>query len=247
LSRAVVPACPLDRHGSRVAKEHDWNALMAAELGHEIRSVVSLIETLGPLPRDGLSLTADLVEIFDDLLLTSERARRLSQRMIDLSRDTLCERPTDICATVSRLVSTLRRGAPRNVTVVVDVNGGPLWTSLSALEVEQVVFNLAHNWFDAMSAGGVLAIEVTVAEHTSVLAVRSSGVDIDQDTLLQGLEPLFTTEAERCASTCLHAVRDVVEHAGGRVTVDNAQERGAMLLVYLPLLDIGATSYSRSR
>jgi signal transduction histidine kinase len=242
LSRTVVPPCAMNRHRSLVKKEREWSALVAAELGHEMRNVLSVIQSLGSLLRDELPPAGDAIELVDDLLLTCERAERLSQRLMQLARDTFHGGPADLVAVVSRLATTLQRVAPQGITIALEASEGPLWTSLPTLDIEQVLFNLAHNAFDAMSDHGVLAIRVSATRKAAVLAVGDTGVGMDEDTVQRCFEPFFTTKAERGTGIGLHAVREAVERAGGRVIAESAPGHGTTLSVYLPLLDRGAAS-----
>lgn len=232
----------VNSHGSRVTKEREWTALVAAELGHEMRNVLHIIQTLGSLLRKELPPASDASELVEDLLMTSERANRLSQRLMQLARETRWNDPADLAAVVSRLTTTLRRVAPQGITIELESSEGPVWTSLPALDIEQVLFNLAHNAFDAMSAHGVLGIRVTVTRNAAVLAVRDTGAGMDHETLQRCFEPFFTTKAERGTGIGLHAVREAVERAGGSVSIDSVEALGSTISVYLPLLDGGAAS-----
>lgn len=242
LARTVMTMWVVNSHGSCVPKERERSALVAAELGHEMRNVLSIIQSLGSLLRDELPPAGDASELVEDLLMTSERANRLTQRLMQLAHETLWNRPADLVAVVSRLTTTLRRVAPQGITIELESSEGPIWTSLPALDIEQVLFNLAHNAFDAMSARGVLGIRVTVTRNAAVLAVRDTGAGMDGETLRRCFEPFFTTKAERGTGIGLYAVREAVERTGGRVTIESVEAHGTTISVYLPLLDGGATS-----
>ena len=225
-----------------MAKGREWNAVVAAELGHEVKNVLMVIRTLGSMLLEELPPAGDGIQLVDDLLQTTERATRLSHRLMQLARDTLCDGPADLVAAVSRQATTLKHIAKDGHRVEVETCETPIWTPLSTVDAQQVVFNLAHNAFDAMSDGGTLLIQVRAANGTAALVVRDTGTGMDAATLRDCLDPFFTTKGEEGTGLGLHAVRDAVERAGGRVTIESMVGEGTAVAIYLPMLDPAPTS-----
>ena len=216
--------------------------MVAAELGHEVKNVLMVIEALGSLLVEELPANGDGVHIVEELRHVSARASRLSHRLMQLARDSTSEEPADLAAALSCMVATLKRIAKNGVAVELDVIDTHVWTRLCAIDAQQVVFNLAHNAFDAMSSGGSLVICLRVYGNTALLTLRDSGAGMDPDTLRRCFEPFFTTKGANGTGLGLHAARDAVERAGGRAVIESTAGDGTAVSIYLPILKTGTTS-----
>ena len=210
--------------------------MLAAELGHEVKNVVMVIRAITPTLLEELPPGGDGVNLVDDLVDTADRAARLSHRLMQLARDTLSDGPADLVEAVSRQVSTLRHIAKEGVAVELQTTSPAFMTRLSATDAQQIVFNLAHNAFDAMADGGTLEISVGVVNGSAVLVFHDDGAGMDETTLARCSEPFFTTKGELGSGLGLHAVRESIENAGGRMSIESRAGEGTTVSIYLPIL-----------
>jgi CheY-like chemotaxis protein len=105
--------------------------------------------------------------------------------------------------------------------------------------------NLAVNGRDAMSGGGVLAINVASADLDSgarsgaprhaLLSVTDHGSGMDAVTASHIFEPFFTTKGEEGTGLGLATVHGIVAQSGGQLILDTVPGRGSTFNVYLPL------------
>jgi signal transduction histidine kinase len=99
------------------------------------------------------------------------------------------------------------------------------------------VVNLAINARDAMPGGGRLTIAAGTSASEAVLTVADTGTGMDAATLQRACEPFFTTKAPGAgAGLGLSTVYEIVDAAGGRLTIDSALGEGTEITVRLPLL-----------
>jgi len=100
----------------------------------------------------------------------------------------------------------------------------------------QVFCNLAKNALDAMPNGGELKIATrSAADSTIVVEFRDTGTGLPPDTEAI-FEPFFTTKANgKGTGLGLAICRDIMENIHGRITAENAPDRGSIFTVYLPV------------
>jgi CheY-like chemotaxis protein len=116
-------------------------------------------------------------------------------------------------------------------------------------QIEQVIMNLAINARDAMPRGGTLTIETQPVDTTQIaslpiglkpgryvsLAVRDTGVGMDQATLSHVFEPFFTTkETGKGTGLGLPTVYGIVKQSGGDISVESTPGTGTTIRVFLP-------------
>ncbi|MCV6586466.1 MAG: ATP-binding protein [Marinibacterium sp.] len=105
------------------------------------------------------------------------------------------------------------------------------------MRIEQVIINLLRNAIDATKSVDDPEIEIILAAgDTATLSVRDNGMGIeDLDSLF---EPFYTTkEPGDGVGLGLAISSGIVADLGGRLTARNAQARGAVFEMRLPILD----------
>ena len=117
-------------------------------------------------------------------------------------------------------------------------------------QIEQVVLNLCLNARDAMPGGGQLRIDVryeVLAEQRGqkaaamrtgphvVLAVRDSGVGMDEETLQHVFEPFFTRKrVGQGTGLGLSMVYGIVQQHEGFIHVSSQPNKGTEFTIYFP-------------
>jgi signal transduction histidine kinase len=141
----------------------------------------------------------------------------------------------DLNLVVRGMEGLLRRLVAREVRLVVSLDPGLGLVRVDEGQIEQVLLNLVVNARDAMPRGGTLEIatrNVDVEEsrphaHGTIeagqyiaLAVRDTGVGIDDQAMAHLFEPFFTTKPEgRGTGLGLATSYGIVHQSGGQITV----------------------------
>ncbi len=127
-----------------------------------------------------------------------------------------------------------------SITLDLGCGGHRVTTDRSAIEI--VLTNLLVNARDAMRGGGELAIatrDVTRGNQAcAVLVVEDSGEGMTEEIQRHIFEPFFTTKpAGKGTGLGLATSRDLVQHAGGSMTVTSTLGVGTTFRIELPIAD----------
>ncbi|MDT8390059.1 MAG: HAMP domain-containing sensor histidine kinase [Lentisphaeria bacterium] len=149
--------------------------------------------------------------------------------ILDADKPVDCEAPPVSCRLSATIVRVLEFMRPRFHGADIDIH----WTALdpdvdfpcSAVELEQILYNLLANAIDAMPEGGVIDLNWTAgAGGDHRLTVSDSG---DGKGLLETEDIFnpFVTSKKRGAGLGLYVCRRIVERRGGAITVRRADDR----------------------
>ena len=223
---------------------------MVADASHELRTPLAVLTMqleLGRGHRD------DPHELETRIRAAQSQVRaisRLTTQLLELSqlesdpRDTRSE-GSSIGALISEAMAAVDRAratAPPGVQVEFEIEGEPreeARTRLTAVAFGRIIDNLTSNALRATDRGEVgLRIATSAAEL--VLTVEDSGGGVPPEFLAHAFERFSRSERSRAAGVegsglGLALVQALVQDAGGRVTLANRDEVGAIATVRLPV------------
>ncbi|MBI4678800.1 MAG: GAF domain-containing protein [Elusimicrobia bacterium] len=207
---------------------HDFNNLLTSILGYAEF-------LLGSLKPDDPG-RADVEEIRQ----AGQRAAALTRQLLAFSRkQPVSPEEVDLNALVLNLGKMLKRLLGERVETVLDLAPSLPRVFVDPGQMEQVVMNLAVNGRDAMPKGGRLVISTReeVSGPRVTLAVKDTGVGMDEAVRARLFEPFFTTkEKGKGTGLGLSIVYAAVQQAGGSIGVESAPGRGAVFTISLPAL-----------
>jgi signal transduction histidine kinase len=160
------------------------------------------------------------------------------QGLLDFSRTPVMNRTKhDLRETLQRSIN-LVDGRLKQCQIVLDpeITSEPLWIDGDAEQLNQVFVNLLLNSIEAMPTGGRLNVsaEFFAERRIGRIVVRDTGDGIAHDVLPRLFEPFATTK-ERGTGLGLAVSRRIVTDHQGTISAANLPERGAILVVELPL------------
>jgi two-component system cell cycle sensor histidine kinase/response regulator CckA len=225
---------------------HDFNNILTAIRGY------SDLLLMGFAPND--PRRADVEEIQG----ATERAAGLTRQLLAFSRrQVLQPKVLDLNAVIAGAEKLLRRLIGEHIRLVVRSEAALGAIRADAVQVEQVVINLAVNAREAMPGGGTLTIEtanvlVDVNAQSGdrapmplgsyvELRVADTGVGMDAETKRRLFEPFFTTrEKGKGTGLGLATVYGIVKQSGGFIWVESEPARGTTFTLHLPRVDDAA-------
>jgi PAS domain S-box-containing protein len=241
----------------RQAQKMEAVGRLAGGVAHDFNNLLSVITgycdlLMRPLkPED-----AGWVEIAE-MRGAAKAATSVTRQLLAFSRQQVIEpRMLDLNGVVGKTERLLQRLVGADVQLVTRLASGAAPVRADPGQIEQVVMNLAVNARDAMPAGGRVLIETAVVDLDEtalrddpavrpgryvMLAVRDTGVGMDQQTQAHIFEPFFTTKAVgKGTGLGLATVYGIVRQSGGLIRVESEPGQGTTFTVYLPQADEAA-------
>jgi len=217
---------------------------LAAGMAHSIRNPFTSVKMrLFSLGRS-LKLTADQEEDFEVISHEIRHIDTIVQNFLEFSRPPKLMMqsvsPSTIVDNALQLLSHRLNSYGVDINVV---RTEPLPEILADPEqIKEVLVNIIINACEEMKEGGTIMIEENLtakAPGSDVqLRISDSGAGIHPTLREKIFQPFFTTKEEGTGLGLSIAARIVGEH-GGALTLENADETGACLVITLPIKETG--------
>ncbi|MGC9370461.1 MAG: sensor histidine kinase [Paracoccaceae bacterium] len=107
--------------------------------------------------------------------------------------------------------------------------------AMNETELQQVLVNLMINAIQAMPEGGTLSVRTHSEAGSLIVEVRDTGIGMDAELQARIFDPFFSTKRNEGTGLGLSITRDLVQRAGGDITVSSTLGEGSCFRVRLPL------------
>jgi two-component system cell cycle sensor histidine kinase/response regulator CckA len=218
---------------------HDFNNLLAIILGH-----ISAIERYKNAP-DKLAHSVKTISTAVD------RGTGLVRQLLTFARkaETLLE-SVSLNEVVEELIKLMRETLPKTIDIASELDPDLPSIDGDPTQIQQVLLNLAVNARDAMPMGGTLAFRTSLVRGDDLrkrfleapdrsyiaVAVRDSGLGMDEATRSRIFEPFFTTkEFGKGTGLGLAVVYGIVGAHRGFIEVESVPRRGTTFYLYFPV------------
>ncbi len=216
---------------------HDFNNMLMIMRG-SCELILSQIDPGSPSRRHA-----------ESLLKTTDRAARLTQRLLTFSRSRVYNPRVMSLDTLARENANMyRQLLGSGIELVIVPSPEPIYVKADATFLEQIIMNLAVNARDAMPDGGQLIVKTastTICENAgprengippgryALLSVTDTGMGMDARTQEHMFEPFFTTK-KKGTGLGLAIVYSIIKQSAGYVLVSSELGKGSSFEVYLP-------------
>lgn len=214
--------------------------MLAAEVSHEILNPLNVIAMRLYMLRKDSSVSPEVARHLETLDEQTQRAARISQDLLDFSRQRDAEaEPLDLTHFVAQTLGLIEQElALRGIEVRSDLASDLPPVVVDAGRLQQVVLNLLTNARDAMPDGGELTLATREAlgkgRRWVELRIEDSGAGIPPDDIERLFEPFYSTKAAGLGTGLgLYVCHCIVRSHGGRLWAENRPEGGAALVVRL--------------
>jgi signal transduction histidine kinase/ActR/RegA family two-component response regulator len=219
---------------------------LAGGVAHDFNNLLSVISGYTQIAATYLDASHPARADLREVVSAADRAARLTTQLLAFSRrQVLQPRVLDLADVVEGVEKMLRRLIGEHIDLRTIVTGEVPPVCADRGQLEQVLLNLVVNARDAMPAGGVITIELSAVDSENApadeparraqVAVRDTGIGMDDATRARVFEPFFTTKPQgKGTGLGLATVYGIVAQSGGEITVQSAPGAGATFIVRLP-------------
>lgn len=185
-------------------------------------------------------------QFLDNALQGAQRGAALTQRMLAFARRQELKLQTiNVTELVNGMTELLQSSLGSSVQIETHFSIGLPKVAADANQLELAILNLMVNARDAMPKGGTIVIsarERTVHDEPGLrpgryvcLAVRDSGIGMDEETARRATEPFYTTKGVgKGTGLGLPMVLGMTEQSGGKLYLKSKLGEGTTVELCLP-------------
>ena len=235
----------------RQAQKMEAVGRLAGGVAHDFNNVMTVILGYSAVLLQEVSQNSSARQFVQEIQRAGERCAALTNQLLTFSRKQMLHPVSlDLHRVIRDLMALLKSLIGEHITIVLHLDAAPRWVKVDAVQLEQVLLNLAVNARDAMPHGGTLTIDTDQvfpdpmwglahgprSARTYVrLRVHDTGAGIDSAAKPKIFEPFFTTKpVGQGTGLGLSTVYGIVHQSGGRIAVESAVGQGTTMSVFLP-------------
>jgi two-component system cell cycle sensor histidine kinase/response regulator CckA len=236
----------------RQAQKMDAIGRLAGGVAHDFNNLLTIITSYSELALDAVPEGSDLESKLHEILLAARRAAELTRQLLAFSRkQPQALRVVELNHVIERIAKTLPRLIGEDIEFTFQPGEKLAQVRVDAMQIDQVLMNLAANARDAMPQGGHLSIEtsnvildegyiqgkpavITPGAYV-LITVTDDGVGIPREDLPHIFEPFYTTKpAGKGTGLGLATVYGIVKQNKGFIWVYSEPGSGSIFKIYLP-------------
>ena len=237
----------------RLSRAHRMESVarLAGGIAHDFNNLLTVVLGSAEILLDDLPRAYARRNDLEEIKTAATQAAQLTRQVLAYSRQqVLAPRLLDLNALVGGMESALRPMLGARIELSLDLAAESGAARVDPGQLEQAILNLVLNARDAMPGGGRLEVvtrnvavdDAFAREHApmrpgryTTVAVRDSGVGMDEETQSHLFEPFFTTKPGRHgAGLGLATTYGIVKQSGGYIWTESAPGAGATFTIYLP-------------
>ncbi|PVX86543.1 phospho-acceptor domain-containing protein [Paraburkholderia unamae] len=249
-NRRLAEADATERRGelaraARFATVGELSASIAHEVGQPLGAILSNADAAELLIKASHVDGTELEEILSDVKRDALRANDVVQRLRSLlQKQGIAFQPQPLDGALQCALKLIAPEAKRrNIGVETQFEAGDAQIMGDAVQLQQVVLNLAINAMDAMHetdpASRVLTIATKRVSHGVAFVVADRGCGLGGVGVRRLFEPFYTTKPHGMGLG-LSIVRSIVEAHHGRIDVAARDGGGTEFTVWLPCASAGS-------
>jgi signal transduction histidine kinase len=238
-------AAAFNQMSDRLAHAEQLRRQMTADIAHELRTPLSVIQGNVEALQDGIfPLTADSLEPIraktDLLTRLVEDLRQLT--LAEAGQLPLDKTPTDLAALAQRTLTDFRAAAEsKQIHLEMNPAAGLPLVNVDPQRIEQVLVNLLSNALRHTPVGGEIDVTVGVENSHVRLTISDTGPGIAEEEAHNIFERFYRVDKGRTreengggSGLGLAVARSIIEAHGGQIGVASEHRQGATFWFTIP-------------
>jgi nitrogen-specific signal transduction histidine kinase/CheY-like chemotaxis protein len=241
VARDVTERLTLE-HQLRHAQKLDALGRLSGGIAHDFNNVLTAILAGAHLLSQNLSDHPELAGDADEIRAAAQRGAELTRKLLAFGRRDMLERhPLDLVSVVGDTAAMARRLLPEHIEVKTALPPPPVTVRADHGALSQILLNLVTNARDAMPVQGRLEIALSRrrlnGREYARLAVRDTGIGMDETTRAHIFEPFFTTKPPGAGTGLgLSIAYGLIQQHDGSIAVESEPGRGTTVTIDLPIV-----------
>lgn len=209
---------------------------LVAEIVHEVRNPMVAMKTflkLLPERMDDREFTTNFLEVAEEEV---QRIERLLNAVLNYARPSPLHPAiaSDVGAALRTVELLLTyRASERSILLEIPKDIPELTALMSPDPLRQVALNLTLNALEVTPAGGRVRIRTKVDGNSVLIDFEDQGPGVPKDLRDKIFEPFFSTKGNRPGGLGLGISRQLIQEAGGTISILDAPEGGSIFRVEL--------------
>lgn len=226
-----------NKMAERLEEEDVRRRRLLADIGHELRTPMTVIRGEVEAVLDGLHPFTDLSNVVDEIDVIDrllDDLRLLSTAEAGTLR--LVKEPTDMAELIGAVLASFSHLlSSQNVEVILDVIRDLGEVEVDPHRIHQVLSNLIANALGQMQTGGRLEVRVAGDDNNVIVEIADSGPGIATGQVDEVFDRFVRSSDSAGTGLGLSISRDLVEAHNGRITAENRVSGGAVFTVVIPV------------
>ena len=214
---------------------------LAAGVAHQLNNPLGGITLFTKLILEEHALDKGVQDDLMRILRDAERCRDTVKELLEFARQTRLQmRPLDINKAITRTLFLLEsQSLFQNIDIEKQLADQLPLVTADIRQINHLLMNIILNAAEAMEGKGRLTLQTFLKEdlESIVIKIADTGPGIPEDALPHVFEPFFTTKEEgKGTGLGLSLGYSIVENHGGRISVKNNPDKGAVFTVEIPIV-----------
>lgn len=177
------------------------------------------------------------------------RCKNITEKLLDFSRTTEHKREAvslpKLVQSVLDVTAHLQNSKGKKIEIKEEQHANA-W--INAEEIKSVILNLVVNGLDSMDDGGILTIVIREKDGQAEVAIKDTGIGMNQEVLENIFEPFFTqNRTGKGTGLGLTISHKIIQQHGGEIeATSEGMGRGSAFTIRLPLHPMVSTKTNES-
>lgn len=218
------------------AQKTELVAQITSGLAHNFGNALTVITTWAELIRRNPDDRDYLRKGMDDVSAAALQAASIARQIMVLGKNYFRNpEPVDLGEEVEQQVSLARTLLPTSVRIQCELENDAL-IEIDRSEIQQGILNLLLNARDAVGDIGEIHVRLWSADGIVYLSVADNGCGMSETVRQRIFDPFFTTKGLDGTGLGLASLKQSLEAADGKISVETDTGKGATFTMSFPAL-----------